>query len=199
MTANGNTGDLSDLGLGSQYINGSAQTIYTGFARIAADPLKRWVVFDGITAMPTTTISGLTSSNYSGLVVNDIFANAGSVSSPAITFNTSTNTGLYLQSPGIMSIATNGIETARFSATNTTITQNITFPQLTPYVNIPSISPAISTGQIYLQSLNATDQWIGLYSDTSQTIPAFSGTVYSSPVDNFFITNSASGLIVGYN
>lgn len=29
--------------------------------------------------------------------------------------------------------------------------------------------------------------------------PAFSGTVYSSPVDNFFVTNSAAGLIIGYN
>ncbi len=60
--------------------------------------------------MPTTTISGLTSANYSGLVVDNIYANNGSVTTPAITFNTTSNTGLYISSPNIMSVAANGIE-----------------------------------------------------------------------------------------
>jgi hypothetical protein len=201
------TNDSFDLGINCGYINQTTMVKnFTGVIREASDPLKRWLFYDGITVLPTSTVSPINDTTVSSLRINSVYADAGSAAAPSYTFNSDTNydTGLYLigqDSLGISAGGINVITVARTSPTSSIFSLGadtafeFTFLSTS---NDSVLSNAISTGSIGMNSTSANDKWLKFYSDTTDATPAYAGVTFSSPVTNYFISNVGTTFKISY-
>jgi hypothetical protein len=200
-----NTGDTLDIGLYGKYDDGTEK--YSGIARDANDTYKRWTFFKDIETMPTTTVAGIDSTKLDSVRMDRLFINNGTASNPSLTFHNDvdSNTGLYLSSANDIGISADGANVLNIrnsgGSREMELNQNTELKLLKfgTADDITSANPAITTGNMYLYSSDASDKWFKYYSVTSAPTPAYSGSVYTSPSTNFFMFNSGSALVVARN
>ncbi len=197
-----NPGDTMDLGINVNYNDGTSK--YTGIIRDASDSLKRWTFFKEITDEPTDTISGIDSTKLDSVRMNYLYVNSGTESTPSITFHNdlSNDTGFYLISDNNIGITAGGKKIANIkynSSTDTDFqldtTTNFKFQKINTIDDVASSTiPSITTGHFYIKSSSASDKWMKFYSYTNAATPSYSGAVFTSPNNNYFILNTGSNL-----
>lgn len=110
--ANPNAADVKDIGISGYHDT----TQHSGLVRQASDTLKRWTFYDGITTAPTTVVTGINSGTLASVRMNNLYVNDGTVTNPAIVFDTDTtlDTGFYRVAENTIGIATGGANIVSF-------------------------------------------------------------------------------------
>ena len=200
--ANSST-DLLDIGLYGEYNSGGG-SFYGGVYRNSTDPARRWFFVNNFTCTPPiTTVPGITSANFAGIVTSDISTNNGTVSAPAYTFYTDSYTGFYAPANNSIAITAGGLNAVTFTNTGSAInmtlgTTSSLYYSLQATINDRSSSSGgITTGSITLKSIASNDKWQHYIS--TNPISAYSGSVYSFGSSNhYFITDSNSSLLFSF-
>lgn len=204
--ADGNPADTSDLGLYGEYNNGLAT--YTGIVRDASDTLQRWTFFNNITTLPNLTIPGIDSTKLDSVRMNKIYVNDGSVSSPSYNFHNDidNDTGFFLSAENAIGITCGNlkvVDISKVSGSDTRFTMDSTTTlgllKLNTIDDSTSANVAVTKGHIYITSESAKDKWFQFYSTTGAATPSYTGTVYTSTSENYFITNTGGLLEFVYN
>lgn len=199
--ATSNPGDTWDIGMVGEYNNGSS--IYTGLVRDASDSLKRWTFFKDITTLPAITVETLDSTKLDSVRMNYLYVNDGTEALPSITFHndSGTDTGFYLAAANDIGITAgaNTIANIRYISPTSSefqldTTTALKFRTLGTIDDTASVTGGVTKGHIMLNSASGTDKWMKLYSATTAGTPAYSGTVYTSPTCNYFMTNTGTNL-----
>ncbi|MGL5935625.1 MAG: beta strand repeat-containing protein, partial [Cetobacterium sp.] len=196
--ATDNAADAIDIGLAGKYVNGGDR--YTGFVRDTSDTLKRFTFFKEILTQPVTTVVGLDSTKWAGILAESIHLNDGSASAPSIAFDIdlSKNTGFYRAGEDSIGITAGGEVVATISRTSGSLsnftlnTDTILSALKINTVDDSILSAGITTGHLYIESSSATDKWFKLHSASTAGTPAYTGAVFSSPTDYFFVSNVGS-------
>ncbi len=186
-----NAADLIDIGIYGKYNDGADK--YTGIIRDA--DADRWIFFRDVDGPIGTTIT-TDSAKYSDVVSKKIFLNNGSATGPSVTFNSSSNTGIYLESSTSMGITVSGeyvtkIQRTSASSSSVELNTDTTFKYLEfTTLDDSTRTAGATTGHVYIQSTTGADKWMKFYTSASN----FAGSVYTSPSRHFFITNTGTNL-----
>lgn len=189
--AGNNVANLIDIGIYGKYNDGAEK--YTGVIRSAAS--DRWVFFRDVTGPIGTTIT-LNSNFYSDVVAKKLFLNNGTASGPAVTFNASGTSGLYLESSTVMGLTVAEKYITRLVRTSGTVSSfELNTDTTLKFVEVSTLDDSTrtagaTTGHLYIQSTSGADRWMKFYTSASN----FAGSVYTSPSRHFFITNTGTNL-----
>jgi hypothetical protein len=201
LASNNTTSDLLDIGMYGEYNSGSG-SLFSAVYRNSADPARRWFFVNDFSCTPPIgTVPGITTANFAGVVGNNISTNNGSVSAPAYTFYSDSDTGIYTLASNSLSITAgslNGLTiTNTGSAINFTLGSTATlYYSLQSTLNDRSAS-GVTTGSLTLSSATSADKWQHYIS--TNPISGYSGSVYSFGASNhYFITDSNSALLISY-
>ena len=123
LGATNTVSDVIDIGIWGRYQDSGIK--YCGLIRDADDSLQRWTFFDNITTLPTTTVSGITIAELDSVRMNFLYLNDGAVSTPAFTFNSDIDTGLYRIAADSIGIACGGVKIIEIAGTTTEITNEL--------------------------------------------------------------------------
>ena len=196
--AHSNTADIIDLGIDCMYIDNTTNAkTYTGLVREASDILKRWTFFDYVPTNATVTIQTITQALLASTRMNKVFMNDGTALLPSIAFDgdLSLDTGFYRIAENSIGITAGGEMIAAITRlSNSASTFVLNLDTQLQFLKINTIddsiqSNSISTGHIYMKSESANDKWMKFYSNTTASVPSFSGTVFTSPTNHYFATN----------
>ncbi len=179
--AAGNPADSVDIGIYGQYVDGA--TIYTGLVRDSSDPRKPWVIFNGYTTQPTTVVNGgspIGDANLDSLKALNYAAVGGSVGSPAYSFTTALDSGMYYSGAAIgFSIA--GTQMVVISGGSIVTPNILTISATADSATTTDATASISTlgGLSVAKKINAASLAATSISATSGTINTISNVTFT--------------------
>lgn len=167
--ASNNTSDSLDIGVSGKTVVGGVDR-YTGIVRDASDVLKRWTLYDNVTAAPTTTVT-LDSTVLSSLRANSVYINDGTATNPSIVFdlNTPKNTGLYRKATNTIGISSNGVDSLIISDT-----QNTSVNDFKTAAGFTRANFVLLTSSLLLSNLHYMVECV-FAGETTVTLPTITG------------------------
>lgn len=197
------TSDTIDIGIYGHYNPGSGVE-QVALARVASDPFQRWLFLKDLQgSTPLSNIPTYTSSNLAPIGCDKTYINNGTVSTPAYTFYSDRNTGIYYANTNSLGISSSSQHIIDFSYSTITSLSSINIDTTATIYSklygttddISSSASGITTGSLLLSGLNNADKWQRYI--TLSALPGYSGNVYSyGTSSHYFLTATSNGFLL---
>jgi len=199
--ASENQFDNIDIGFFGQYNKGTGE-LFGSVYRNASDPARRWFfVNDFKCTPPISTIPGITTANFAGVVANLFNTNDGNPSLVSYGFYSDIDTGMYLYSNNNLGFSAGGINILRLTNTGTDLeakfnnSVKLYYTFLGTLNDINSSLIGVTTGSLTLQASNLSDKW-NRYISTNP-ISGYAGSIFSFGLNShYFMTNKNGSLTI---